>query len=85
MKTKRTEKECSVLFKRMEKNAKNIPFFLKEWKRAQRTECSFEKNGCPTLQKTYLFVGGHIKFQGIYKLSLNFKNLNKNENIYVTF
>ena len=25
---------------------------LKEWKRTQRRERSFEKNGCPTLQKT---------------------------------
>ena len=24
-------------------------FFYKERKRTQRTECSFEKNGCPTL------------------------------------
>ena len=51
MKTKRTEKERSVLFKRREKNAKNVPFFLKERKRKQRMEHSFEKKGCPTLQK----------------------------------
>ena len=29
----------------MEKNAKIIPFFYKEWKRAQRSFCSFIKNG----------------------------------------
>ena len=44
-------KERSVLFKRMEKNAKNGTFFLKERKRTQRMERSFEKNGCPTLSE----------------------------------
>ena len=35
---------------------KNVPFFYKERKRTQRSECSFEKNGCPTLKKTqYIF------------------------------
>ena len=38
--------------KRTEKNGKNVPFFRKERKRTERTERSFEKNGCPTL-------GGH--------------------------
>ena len=35
----------------MEKNAKIFPFFYKERKRTQRSEHSFEKNGChcPTL------------------------------------
>ena len=33
----------------MEKNAKINPFFYKERKRTQRSERSFEKNGCPTL------------------------------------
>ena len=33
----------------MQKNAKNGTFFYKERKRTQRTERSFEKNGCPTL------------------------------------
>ena len=49
---KKNGKECkarSVLFKRTEKNAKNGTFFLKERKRTQRMERSFEKNGCPTL------------------------------------
>ena len=41
MKTKRTEKERSLLFKRTEKNTKNVPFFLKEQERTQRTERSF--------------------------------------------
>ena len=36
----------------MEKNGKNGTFFYKECKRTQRTERSFEKNGCPTLIKT---------------------------------
>ena len=31
-------KECSVLFKRSEKNAKNRTFFLKERKRTQRSD-----------------------------------------------
>ena len=52
MKTKRTEKERSVLFKRTEKNGKNGTFFYKERKRTERTERSFEKNGCPTLTST---------------------------------
>ena len=33
----------------MEKNAKIGLFFYKEQKRTQRSERSFEKNGCPTL------------------------------------
>ena len=33
----------------MQKNAKNGMFFYKECKRMQRTERTFEKNGCPTL------------------------------------
>ena len=33
----------------MEKNAKIGTFFYKELKRTQRSERSFEKNGCPTL------------------------------------
>ena len=33
----------------MEKNAKIVPFFYKEWKRMQRLFRSFEKNGCPIL------------------------------------
>ena len=44
MKTKRTEKERSVLFKRTEKNGKNRMFFYKEQKRTERTERSFIKN-----------------------------------------
>ena len=31
------------------KNGKNGTFFYKERKRTERTECSFEKNGFPTL------------------------------------
>ena len=46
---KKNGKERAVLFKRTEKNAKNGTFFLKERKRTQRTERSFEKKGCPTL------------------------------------
>ena len=42
MKTKRTEKERSILFKRTEKNG---TFFYKERKRTERTERSFIKNG----------------------------------------
>ena len=37
-------KECCVLFKRTEKNIKNVAFFSKEQKRTQRTLCSFQKN-----------------------------------------
>ena len=42
----------------MEKNAKIVPFFYKEQKRTQRSERSFEKNGCPTLVRTlsYMYV-----------------------------
>ena len=39
--------------KRTEKNGKNVPFFRKERKRTERTERSFEKNGCPTLLDLY--------------------------------
>ena len=38
---------------RTQKNAKNGTFFYKEHKRTQRTERSFEKNGCPTLLVTH--------------------------------
>ena len=38
----------------MEKNAKIVPFFYKERKRTQRSERSFEKNGCPTLVSPYV-------------------------------
>ena len=43
MKTKRTEKERSVLFKRTEKYAKNVPFFLKERKRTRERFILLEK------------------------------------------
>ena len=56
---KRTERSFYVLFPEIcnvcttyedKKNVKkNVPFFLKERKRTERTERSFEKNGCPTL------------------------------------
>ena len=36
----------------MEKNAKIVPFFYKKRKRTQRSDRSFEKNGCPTLPTT---------------------------------
>ena len=36
----------------MEKNAKIGTFFYKERKGTQRSERSFEKNGCPTLAET---------------------------------
>ena len=42
----------------MEKNAKIGTFFYKERKRTQRSESSFEKNGCPTL------LLGHIEPSG---------------------
>ena len=51
---KRTERSFYVLFCEIcnfsmsyetKKNVnKNVPFFLKEWKRTERTERSFEKN-----------------------------------------
>ena len=34
-----------VLFKRTEKNLKNVPFFYKERERTQRSFCTFLKNG----------------------------------------
>ena len=33
---------------------KNIPFFLKEWKRMERTERSFEKNGKERKERSVL-------------------------------
>ena len=57
-------KERSILLKRTEKNGKNVPFFRKERKRTERTEHSFEKNGCPTLPKH----GQFSKFQHNFSL-----------------
>ena len=65
MKKKRSEKECSILFKRMEKNRKNGTFFYKERKRTERTERSFVKNGKERkernvlLQRTDAFLNHH--------------------------
>ena len=56
MKTKRMEKESSFLFKRTEKNAMNGTFFLKEWKRTQRMERSFLKNGKECKERNVLFI-----------------------------
>ena len=49
----------------MEKNGKNGTFFYKERKRTARTECSFEKNGCPTLpfSRVFLFNVGVFSLQ----------------------
>ena len=53
----KVRKDRSVLLNRREKNAKIVPFFYKELKRTQRSFRSFEKNGCPNLQKLqYLFL-----------------------------
>ena len=52
---KRTERSFYVLFSEIcnvcmtYEDKKNVPFFYKERKRTQRSERSFEKNGCPTL------------------------------------
>ena len=40
----------------MEKNGKKGTFFIKERKRTERRERSFEKNGCPTLVLTLIRV-----------------------------
>ena len=52
IKNGKERKERNVLlkgWKRTEKNGKNGTFFMKERKRTERMERSFEKNGCPTL------------------------------------
>ena len=38
-----------LVVKGLKRTEKNVPFFLKEQKRTQRMERSFEKNRCPTL------------------------------------
>ena len=38
---------------------KNVPFFYKKRKRTQISERSFEKNGCPTLEKPDKLSGGN--------------------------
>ena len=56
MKTKRTEKECSVLFKKTEKNAKNVPFFLKERKRTNILLKRTDAKPCIFLAKMFIKI-----------------------------
>ena len=53
----------------MEKNTKIGTFFFKEWKITQRSEHSFEKNGCPTLLDCKRWSISATPLTGIY---LNF-------------
>ena len=57
----------------MQKNGKNGTFFYKERKRTERTERSFEKNGCPTLISTQQCVRSRI-FKKYRKLFICKKN-----------
>ena len=47
--------KCSLLLKRMEKNAKNVSFFYKEQKRTQKKFRSFIKNGKGRKKRSVLY------------------------------
>ena len=54
-------KNDAFFYKERKKNAKIDLFFYKEQKGTQRSFHSFEKNGCPTLEKTP-YVGNYSHF-----------------------
>ena len=68
------KRECYVLFKRTEKNAKNVTFFCKERKRTQK-EWENVPFFCIQKRERYVLFRSFFEFLATYETQKNAKNV----------